>query len=1400
MNKVIILVALFKTISPCQDLWSNKCVKGEDCCSGFCDRPESWEFGVCKEQLAGKATCHDDWYNKCQDDSSCCSGFCDNPNKFEFGVCKPKQPSVSTGGEKSCQDINFNKCKINQDCCSGFCDKPESWEFGVCKVKLPDKAVTNTCHEDWYNKCKDNSACCSDFCDKPATFEFGVCKPNESKTQLNQSCHGNYFNKCQIDLDCCSEFCERPESWEFGVCKEPECHNDWYNKCQANSTCCSKYCDKPDKFEFGVCKPNSTGIQRDKTGNEICKPLYYNECYEDSECCSQYCDKGPRQDWKLGVCKNKTSQFNNLSGNGTCHKLWYNGCTNSTRCCSGHCYFGENTNWEYGVCKWPDLHKDKIKLAKDGDSAQCMPLWANKCQNNVDCCSGYCYKGEKGDWQFGLCKNIQMIVHYQLETNKSTTCNKHEGDSCMGNLDCCTGICDTSTKNTTGQGVCKTNEFYFIISLDDKPNAAGNIDQTARCFPLYTTGCSLDKDCCAEGEAYCDRGPDGDWKAGVCRPHSYRLFNDSAKETKVCFEDWYEYCLKDTECCSGWCYKDPTWSYGACFPNKTPRSYSTTTTKSLTRTKRSSKQKSLMVCYIGTWANYKPDKGKFTIEDIDASLCTHLVYGFAKLEKFEIAAFDPWLDLSKNETGGGLDAYARFNKLKKSGVKTIVAIGGWNEGSEKYSLMASTAASRMEFARSVLKFLQKHGFDGIDIDWEFPSTRGGQPQDQSTFSKLLSALSTTIRPHGFSLSVAVSANPRTVETGYDVPTISSLVDFISIMSYDYHGAFDDITGHNAPLFGRPDDEDKTFNVNYGVRFWLAKGAPASKLVMGFPLYGRAITLKDGNNGVGAAVRGPGEPGKYSGEPGAIYYREICEMTKNDKDWDIRWDSTSIVPYMTKGDQWITYDNTASLKYKAIYAQKLGLAGAMVWSMESDDFNDECGEGKNPLMKTIVETMNNPIDQYLEPEKPKEEEKKCPKSGIDSVPILSQLKSLFQAASGDSKCAKETQENFVRTAPIISQVTSLVQTVGGNPEEAKKTQMMFLKHLEEQVDGTPVLGHIKGGIHLGLGDKEKGEQVLKDATRPLAVVGGGIAGAVAGGPAGAVAGGVAAGAAYDGLVTGIDSAVKGKYTAYGSLDSIPKVFKGEASPGELFDTLAGVVGDGLSGLGGKGLVGGKKPAGKGGEGGKGGRILCRRRRQASGGCQWDNTFNNIPNRHNMNNVQMFNAAQVRPSPGLALVTHRDPTGRQALRQVQVNPNANNRVEYVQAHITKNNLRKGTGTNQATRDFTKLMGNNDPRFANDDAGHIIAKNLGGPGDQPNNIYPQTALLNQGDWKGIEKLVFDEVDKKGDRVFSLKLNYDDSAGLSTRPTSVVYKIEDLNGNIIHSGDIENPLIPAGMRAKDY
>ncbi|XP_065309475.1 chitinase-3-like protein 1 isoform X3 [Dermacentor albipictus] len=304
--------------------------------------------------------------------------------------------------------------------------------------------------------------------------------------------------------------------------------------------------------------------------------------------------------------------------------------------------------------------------------------------------------------------------------------------------------------------------------------------------------------------------------------------------------------------------------------------------------------------------------------------------------------------------------YEKVNKLKAAypHLKTLLAIGGWNEGSEKYSRMASTPEGRQRFARSVLDFIDKHGFDGLDLDWEYPAARGGLPQDKENFVLLLQELRTVLGP-GRLLTAAVSAGESTVDGAYDVPAITRHLDYISVMAYDFFGAWNSYTGHCSPLGVRESasEDEKKLNVVQAVKMWLDKGAKPNKLVLGMPLYGRTFTLANPkNDGFLAPTVGPGPAGPATGEAGYLGYSEICMQLLASKDWKITRDAGVVAPVAVKGNLWIGFDDAQSLTAKVLFARSLGLAGAMVWSIETDDFSGTCGGVKNPLQRAIKDAL------------------------------------------------------------------------------------------------------------------------------------------------------------------------------------------------------------------------------------------------------------------------------------------------------------------------------------------------------------------------------------------------------------------------------------------------------------
>ncbi|XP_035791160.1 probable chitinase 2 [Anopheles albimanus] len=385
----------------------------------------------------------------------------------------------------------------------------------------------------------------------------------------------------------------------------------------------------------------------------------------------------------------------------------------------------------------------------------------------------------------------------------------------------------------------------------------------------------------------------------------------------------------------------------------------------------------VVTCYISTWAVNRPGFASYNLEAFDPTLCTHAIYAFAGLDEQNktIKSLDPWQDLKEDYGKGG---YERLTSMRKTNphLKVLLALGGWEEGSEKYSNFTANATNRQEFVMNALDYVRQYDFDGLDLDWEYPTQRGGDPVDRENFVALVQELSTLFKKNNLLLTSAFAASKTIIDEAYDIPALSKYLDFLHIMCYDYHGSWDGKVGPNAPLAS-----SDFLSIEYTIEHLLNLGAPPNKIVLGLPFFGRTFVSRIVGAGMGDDADKVGFAGPATKENGFMGYNEICEeLKRNPNNWRLTWDVASAEMVATKSNntasQVVVYDSTRSIANKVRFAVRLNLAGLLAWSIDTDDFNGLCKpeldtyedfvkkvdisrfniplpvNGKYPLLKTI----------------------------------------------------------------------------------------------------------------------------------------------------------------------------------------------------------------------------------------------------------------------------------------------------------------------------------------------------------------------------------------------------------------------------------------------------------------
>lgn len=373
-----------------------------------------------------------------------------------------------------------------------------------------------------------------------------------------------------------------------------------------------------------------------------------------------------------------------------------------------------------------------------------------------------------------------------------------------------------------------------------------------------------------------------------------------------------------------------------------------------------------MICHYTTWSQGRADPYSYRIEDIPGNLCTHVVYNFVGVdsEEYTLTSLQHEIDIVQNGFGRFIDLKQRFPDLKLH-----VAVGGWDHGGGPFSKMAAYRNRRQKFVTSVVQFMTRYGFDGLEIVWLYPGNeeRGGTRIDKDNFYYLISELKTAMgraNPQ-WEVAIQVPADHTRYELGYQQDALCEIADYVHVAGYDLRGSWTGFVDVHSPMQNREHDQGiyVGLNVQDGVESWLRSGCSPEKVVLGVPFLGRTFILRNSQeNGLGSPSRGPGPKGPHTYTEGYLGYFEICQKFKAQA-WNNRWDAVGMCPYAYRSHQWIGYEDKQSLEEKARWATKKKLAGIYAFSLDLDDYRGTCGESY-PLMNTLAKLIKNHSNEVV----------------------------------------------------------------------------------------------------------------------------------------------------------------------------------------------------------------------------------------------------------------------------------------------------------------------------------------------------------------------------------------------------------------------------------------------------
>lgn len=255
---------------------------------------------------------------------------------------------------------------------------------------------------------------------------------------------------------------------------------------------------------------------------------------------------------------------------------------------------------------------------------------------------------------------------------------------------------------------------------------------------------------------------------------------------------------------------------------------------------------------------------------------------------------------------------------------------------DTFSNLAGSEAAQSAFGASLVSFMQTYGFDGVDIDWEYPVApeRSGKEKDFENYVTFLANLKKTLggSGHRYGLSITLPSSYWYLKN-FDIVKISRSVDWFNMMSYDLHGTWDSTDKWIGSIVQA---HTNLTEIDLALQLLWRNNIDPAKVVLGLGFYGRTFTLAQPScTSPGCPFSGGGNAGDCTDNVGTLSYAEIQRVIAKGAKVDLIKDA-AVKRVLWGGNQWASYDDADTFKMKVDYANKHCLGGTMVWAVSLDD--------------------------------------------------------------------------------------------------------------------------------------------------------------------------------------------------------------------------------------------------------------------------------------------------------------------------------------------------------------------------------------------------------------------------------------------------------------------------------